>query len=116
MANRTKRTAKRVDAILDALRAGDAIGTACARAGIGRTTLHEWRHGDPELDAAVEDAIEYGTDVLEDVARDRAVRGSDTLLIFLLKSRRPDKYRERTEQRIVGDDEHPVGVRLVRGS
>ena len=104
LANRTKRTPKRVQAILDALRGGDAIGTACARAGIGRSTFAEWRSADPVLDAQVDDAIEYGTDVLEDVARDRSIRHSDTLLIFLLKARRPDKYRETT--RISGEVTH----------
>jgi hypothetical protein len=40
---------------------------------------------------ATEDAV----DVLEAVARQRAILGSDTLLIFLLKGHRPEKYRER---------------------
>lgn len=108
MANRTKRTAKREQAILDALRAGDAIGTACARAGIGRSTFAEWRTADPALDARVDDAIEYGTDVLEDVARTRAIRGSDTLMIFLLKARRPEKYRETTRHEHAAPDGGPV--------
>lgn len=62
--------------------------------------------------SAGEDAIETGTDLLEDDVRRRAVDGveeplfhqgkkvgltrkySDTLLIFLLKARRPAKYRD----------------------
>jgi len=39
--------------------------------------------------------MEDAVDVLEAVARRRAVQGSDTLLIFLLKAARPAKYRER---------------------
>lgn len=56
-----------------------------------------WRNKYPEFADAADDAIEAGTDLLEDVAKLRAtaVDGSDTLLMFLLKSRRPDKYRER---------------------
>lgn len=66
-----------------------------------------------------EAAIEAGTDRLEDIARERASRpldGSDTLLIFLLKSRRPGKYRETTRHEISGPDgkEIPVSVKLVR--
>jgi hypothetical protein len=34
---------------------------------------------------------------LEDVALQRAVDGSDALLTLLLKSRRPERYRERFE-------------------
>lgn len=44
-----------------------------------------------------EDAEATGTDYLEDVARKRAVRSSDQLLTTLLKARRPDKYRERSQ-------------------
>lgn len=106
MANRTKRTAKKVIAILSDLRAGSAIGTACARAGIGRTTLHEWRAADSALDQQIDEAIEYGTDILEDVARTRAVMASDTLLIFLLKARRPEKYRETIKQDHGGTVKH----------
>lgn len=114
MANRTKRTKAKETIILDGLRSGMAVGTACARAGVGRTTVHEWRQADPAFAAEFEDAIEYGTDVLEDVAMQRAVRQSDQLLMFILKARRPEKYRERTEQRIVGDEERPVAFRLIR--
>lgn len=113
MTNRTKRTPKRANALLDALRSGCAIGTACARAGIGRTTLHLWRKADSAFDAAVEDAIDYGTDVLEDVARDRAVRQSDTLLIFLLKARRPEKYRETVRTEHTGGDGGEIVIRYV---
>ncbi len=96
MASRTRRTPKRRQVILDVLRAGNSVGFACEKAGIGRQTYYDWRHDDPTFMANTEDAIEAGTDILEDVAKDRAVRHSDTLLIFLLKSRRPDKYRDST--------------------
>ena len=108
MANRTKRTREKEAALLDAQRSGNAIGTACARVGIGRTTLHDWRAADPAFVARVDEAIAYGTDVLEDVARDRAVRVSDTLLIFLLKARRTDKYRETTRHEHAGDANNPI--------
>jgi hypothetical protein len=36
-----------------------------------------------------------GTDALEDEALRRAKDKSDTLLIFLLKARRPEKYKDR---------------------
>lgn len=70
---------------------------ACNVEGIGRRTYYDWRETDPVFAQAADTAIEAGTDVLEDEAKRRAVglSGSDTLLIFLLKARRPDKYRER---------------------
>jgi hypothetical protein len=45
-----------------------------------------------------EDAVEQGTDSLENAAVERAIKGkSDTMIIFLLKSRRKEKYAERQE-------------------
>jgi transposase-like protein len=93
---RTIRTPKKRQIILDVLRAGNSVGAACDKAGIARSAYYDWRRDDSDFMAATEAAIEAGTDILEDVAITRAVRQSDTLLIFLLKSRRPEKYRETT--------------------
>ena len=100
MALRTKRTAKAANTILSTLSDGLSIAAACSAAGIGRTMFFEWRRDDPEFAEQCEAAIEQGTDKLEDIARQRAAEGSDTLLIFLLKGRRPDKYRENIRQSI----------------
>ena len=116
MARQTKRTSKSRETIVAALREGLSIGGACAVAGLGRSTYYEWRADDPGFAAEADEAIENGTDFLEDVARQRAAESSDTLLIFLLKARRPEKYRERQETRHVGDEEQPVSITLVRGS
>ena len=72
-----------------------------------------WRGEDPEFEDQWDEAIEAAADVLEAEARRRAVDGievrhydrdgklvstehkySDTLLIFLLKGVRPNKYRD----------------------
>ena len=37
-----------------------------------------------------------------------ALKGEVPLVTFLLKSRRPEKYRERVEQKLVGDEARPV--------
>jgi hypothetical protein len=43
------------------------------------------------------------------------MEGSDTLLMFLLKARRPETYRERTEIRHAGElDRGPVSWPVVR--
>lgn len=88
--------------------------TAAARAAsIDRTTAYHRRDLDPAFAAAMAEALEVATDDLEGEARRRAKDGvekpvfqggeqvgtvreySDTLLIFLLKAHRPEKYRER---------------------
>lgn len=97
MQGRTVRTPEKGERLLAKLRNGWSVTAACKAEGIARSSYYLWRAGDPEFSAAVDDALESGTDLLEDEAKRRAVglSGSDTLLIFLLKARRPDKYRER---------------------
>lgn len=50
--------------------------------------------------------------MLEDVARQRAIEGSDRLLMFLLKARRPRTYRERVLNEHTGMDGSAVYDRI----
>jgi hypothetical protein len=102
MANRTKRTPKKRELFLSALAEGCSITAACERAVIVRSTAYDWRKTDAAFAAAWDDALEAGTDTLEDEAVTRAKDGSDTLLIFLLKARRPDKYKDRVSTEHAG--------------
>jgi Bacteriophage Sf6, terminase small subunit-like len=115
MANRTRRTAERDLKFLESLSQGASVAAAAKDAGYGRQHLYEWREADPELAAAWDNALEAGTDLLEDEALRRAKDGvdeprfyegevcghvrkySDTLLIFLLKARRPWKYADKAQ-------------------
>lgn len=108
---RTIRTAKNRTVILDALREGYTEVGACRRAGVGRTAVWSWRNDDPDFAAAYLEAEAAGGRYLEDVARDRAVDHSDTLLIFLLKGRYPDKYKDRVQSQHTGE----ISVRVVYG-
>lgn len=111
MAMRTIRTAKKGDKLLAKLRQGYSVSAACKAEKISRNAYYEWRKADPEFKQATDDAIDEGTDFLEDKARDRATSGeSDTLLIFLLKGRRPEKYRERVDARVSGADGGPIRI------
>ena len=70
--------------------------TAAARAiDVSRTSLYELRERDPEFAAMWDEAVEQGSDTLEDEAVKRAKDHSDVLLIFLLKGRRPEKFKDR---------------------
>lgn len=112
------------------------VSESAKAAGIHRDTHKNWRDADPEYVRAFADATECAIDVLETAARCRAVDGvrkpvlfqgeqvvideqpliefaySDTLLIFLLKGLRPDKYRERYE--VTGKGGEPLGVAAIR--
>ncbi len=86
--------ATRKKRFLAALAAGHSVKTAADAAGIARQTVYRWRQEDEDFARAWDDAVEDGTDLLEDEALRRALEGSDTMLIFLLKARRPEKYRD----------------------
>jgi hypothetical protein len=85
---------------LSALRGGLTVTRACIAAEVAFSTVHSWRTHDPEFKARWDDAISLGTDLLEDVATQRAIAGSDKLMIFLLSARRPEKYRRAPEANI----------------
>jgi hypothetical protein len=121
MANRTKKTPKKESQFLEVLRKTADVSKACKTIKTGRATVYEWRKKDSLFAAAWDDAIEEAIETAEGEAYRRATKGtlkpvfykgvkcgsireySDTLLIFLLKAGKPEKYRERFEQRIEGE-------------
>jgi len=96
---RTVRTSIKGEKLLEKLSKGYSVSSACAAENIGRRTYYDWRTADPEFASAADEAIEIGIDKLEDEANRRAKgpNGSDTLLIFLLKSRRRAVYGDKVE-------------------
>jgi hypothetical protein len=70
------------------------VGTACRAVGISRQTAYTHKKQFPEFSCRWNEIVQGHVDDLEQCAADRAFNGSDTLLIFLLKSRRPETYRE----------------------
>jgi hypothetical protein len=103
MKNTEKRGAykeEKKDRFLAAFKKTGTIVKGAEAAGVGRTTVYEWRATDPEFEAKFQRADEQMTWELEDSAMDRALKGSETLTIFLLKSRNPKKYTERFRHEI----------------
>lgn len=73
------------------------VGHASRAAGIDRNTVYYWLEHDEQFAIAYRHAELAATEALEREAARRAVAGSDVLLIFLLKARKPAMYRERYE-------------------
>ena len=108
-------------AFLAALRRSGVVRSACRAARVGRSTAYRHRETDPDFAERWDDAIEDAVDGMESEARRRAVDGtdrpvfhagkqigtireySDTLLIFLLKANRPEKYRDNYDVRKLAD-------------
>lgn len=95
-------THPRKAAMVAALARTGNVSASARAAEIERSTHYRWLSTDPEYAIAVEQALEDAVDVLEAVARKRAIVGSDPLLMFLLKAARPEKYRERHEVKHAG--------------
>lgn len=107
------------------------ISAATRAADIWRGSHHAWIKDDPEYAAAFAEAKEQAIEAMEAEALRRATVGieegvwykgkrvgaerrvSDTLLIFLLKGARPDKYREnqKIEHSGPGGGAIPIDVR-----
>ena len=106
--SRTIRTPKNRQKFLEHLSTGASVRASARAAGFGRRTAFEWKADDPDFAAEWEEAYESGTESLEEVARARAMEKSDSLLMFLLKARRPEIYRERVTHN--GNNAAPIVI------
>lgn len=89
-----------------------SVSIASQHAGVSRWTHLKWKAKDRSFAAAHEEALTIAVELMEREARERALRGRlelvyyagkpcgairryrDTLLIFLLKEAKPEKYRD----------------------
>jgi hypothetical protein len=114
---------------LDALGKSAVVLLACRAAGVSRATVYRHRARSGRFARRWDDALEDAVDMLEAEARRRALHGtdrpvyyrgeavgtvreySDTLLIFLLKASRPERYRDRLDLKrlIEGMAAHAAG-------
>ena len=132
-ARQTRRTAKKDQwrgPFLDTLAGTGNVSSAAVAADVSRAFVYEERKRDEAFAALWDTALDIAADALELEARRRAHDGweepvfgslgqgqgtgevgtvrkySDTLLIFLLKGAKPEKYRERHE--VTGKDGTPL--------
>lgn len=77
---------------LDELELGMSPSRAAMAAGESLGFFKRWKESDANFARDWDEAVEQGTDYLEDEATIRATKKSDPLMMFMLKARRPDKY------------------------
>jgi hypothetical protein len=108
-------TARAKARFLKHFRESGVVTYSAKRAQVGYRTVYQWLEEDEQFRKLYRDATEEAIDALEAEARRRAVEGterpvyqggekvgsvreySDTLLVLLLKGKRPAVYRERFE-------------------
>ena len=79
--------------------ANGASPTKAARAlGVARSTVYYQRSIDPDFDTAWVEALEQAADLHEDALHELSVKTRNVgAVIFQLKNRRPDKWKDRHE-------------------
>lgn len=122
-----------LQAFLDVLSQGHTVKYAAEKAGLTYGAVQYHRRLDPEFGEAYAEAMELGTQTLEQEARRRAVDGidkgiyhkgelvdtekvySDGLLTLLLKAKRPEVYRDNPHINVTqNNDNRSVSLDLGR--
>lgn len=123
---RTQWTPKKKSAFIKSLSKTGNVTLSASEIGLGRSRAYELRAIDPEFATAWTEAEAEAADILEGEARRRAVEGvetpvyqqgqcvghirnySDTLLIFLLKGNKPEKFKDRVSSEHSGPNGGPI--------
>lgn len=79
------------------LNATGNVTAACEQAGVSKQAAYNARDAVQEIRERWDAALDHAISRLELEARDRALGGSDTMLIFLLKKLKPDVYGDRLD-------------------
>lgn len=113
-------------AFLEAFRLHGNVSWACRETKTNRADVYRWKEHDEQFMLAWNIAETEATETMEQEAYRRAVQGtdkpiyqsgalvgtvreySDTLLIFMLKARSPEKYRDRYDLKHGGQIDHTV--------
>jgi Fe-S cluster biogenesis protein NfuA len=110
---RTRKKPTWHQAFLSTLAKTGIVSVACASCGIARRSVYKAKNTNKLFAKKWDDAVEEAADNLETIALQRATRStdpSDTLLIFLLKARRPKLFRDNYRVEHAGDQESPLLV------
>lgn len=82
------------------------IGAGLRRAGISRRLYWNWIQADENFSKAVDGAMDELADGMEEIAIDRARKGSDTLLLEILRALKKSKYRAASTVEHTGTIKH----------
>lgn len=108
MARRSKATEPRVEALLNALRAGNTRGAAAAYAEISRQTFYRWLESDVSFRDSVEKAeAEAEVRFAAQVAK-AATNGTWQAAAWWLERRRPNDFALRSRVEMTGKDGGPI--------
>ena len=97
-------------AFIACLRNSANVRASCQAAGVRRTDAYKARDKDKKFASEWDEALQDALDILEAEMMKRAKSGSDTLMIFLMKAHRPEKYRDVYRTELTGKNGGAVKV------
>jgi hypothetical protein len=74
------------------------------------STLYEWKKKYPDFSEALKKGKEVVDTEVENALYQKALAGDTTAMIFWLKNRRPDKWRDKQEISVGNTDDKPFMV------
>lgn len=93
------------------------VTQTCNLVGLDRSTFYEWKEKDKEFKKAIEEAQpkERFLDFLESKAVKRINDGSDSVLIFALKTKAKSRgWVEKQEIELSGNKDKPIVWKLIK--
>ena len=79
------------------------IKDIAAKMGISVTTVYDWMNKNPKIAAAIKKGRDKSIDMVENALFKSAINGNVTAMIFYLKNRAPERYKERVDNNINTD-------------
>ena len=80
------------------------IKDIAAKMGISVTTVYDWMNKNPEIAAAIKKGRDKSIDMVENALFKSAISGNVTAMIFYLKNRAPERYKDRVDNNINTDN------------
>ena len=79
------------------------IKDIAAKMGISVTTVYDWMNKEPKIAAAIKKGRDKSIDMVENALFKSAINGNVTAMIFYLKNRAPERYKDRVDNNINTD-------------
>ena len=76
------------------------IKEIAAKMGIAVSTVYDWMNKNPEIAAAIKKGRDKSIDMVENALFKSAISGNVTAMIFYLKNRAPERYKDRVDNNI----------------
>lgn len=76
------------------------IKDIAAMMGVCVTTVYDWMNKNPEIAAAIKKGRDKSIDMVENALFNSAINGNVTAMIFYLKNRAPERYKDRVDNNI----------------